>query len=41
MKAHGRLAGAELEALQRDSFLYFLHETNPRTGLVIDKTEPN
>ena len=41
MKAHERLAGAELEALQRDSFLYFLHETNPRTGLVIDKTEPN
>ena len=41
MKAHGRLAGAELEALQRDSFLYFLHETNPRTGLVLDKTEPN
>ena len=41
MKTHERLAGAALEALQRDSFLYFLHETNPRTGLVIDKTEPN
>jgi hypothetical protein len=41
MKAHERVAGAALEALQRDSFLYFLHETNPRTGLVIDKTEPN
>jgi len=41
MKAHERLAGAALEELQRDSFLYFLHETNPRTGLVIDKTEPN
>jgi hypothetical protein len=41
MKAHERLAGVALEALQRDSFLYFLHETNPRTGLVLDKTEPN
>src|SRR5664279_4056020 len=41
MKAHERLAGAALEELQRDSFLYFLHETNPRTGLVLDKTEPN
>jgi hypothetical protein len=27
-----------LEALQRDSFGYFLHETNPANGLVIDKT---
>ena len=29
---------AELEKLQRDTFGYFLHETNPATGLVIDKT---
>lgn len=31
-------ADAELEKLQRDSFGYFLHETNPANGLVIDKT---
>ncbi|GEM_PF-1534072 len=31
-------AGAELEKLQRESFSYFLHETNPDNGLVIDKT---
>ena len=30
---------AELEKLQHDSFKYFLHETNPVNGLVIDKTE--
>jgi hypothetical protein len=29
---------AELEKLQRESFGYFLHETNPANGLVIDKT---
>ncbi len=29
---------AELERLQRESFGYFLHETNPVNGLVIDKT---
>ncbi len=29
---------AELEALQRETFGYFLHETNPANGLVIDKT---
>ena len=28
----------ELEKLQRESFDYFLHETNPANGLVIDKT---
>ena len=32
---------AELEKLQHDSFNYFLHETNPANGLVIDKTEAN
>ena len=31
---------AELETLQRESFCYFLHETNPANGLVKDKTEP-
>src|SRR5271168_1549513 len=30
----------ELERLQRQSFSYFLHETNPDNGLVIDKTAP-
>jgi hypothetical protein len=29
---------AELEKLQHESFNYFLHETNPANGLVIDKT---
>jgi hypothetical protein len=31
-------AHAELEMLQHKSFSYFLHETNPDNGLVIDKT---
>jgi hypothetical protein len=29
---------AQLEKLQRETFGYFLHETNPANGLVIDKT---
>ncbi len=41
MTTHDRAVDTELEALQRDSFRYFLHGTNPRTGLVLDKTEPN
>jgi len=32
---------AELETLQRESFSYFVHETNPANGLVIDKTQAN
>jgi hypothetical protein len=32
---------AELESLQRDAFSYFLHETNPQNGLVLDKTAPD
>jgi len=32
---------ADLENLQRQSFEYFVHETNPVNGLVIDKTAPN
>jgi hypothetical protein len=28
----------ELETLQRESFCYYLHETNPASGLVKDKT---
>ena len=31
-------ADAELKMLQHESFSYFLHETNPDNGLVIDKT---
>lgn len=31
---------AQLELLQRNTFSYFLHETNPNNGLVIDKTAP-
>ncbi|MEP6793864.1 MAG: glucoamylase family protein [Saprospiraceae bacterium] len=32
---------ADLEKLQQESFNYFLFETNPANGLVIDKTEPD
>ena len=32
---------AELEKLQRETFDYFLYETNPANGLVIDKTAPD
>src|SRR5450759_100025 len=32
------IVDADLEMLQRDSFSYFLHETNPHNGLVLDKT---
>ncbi len=32
---------AELEKLQRETFGYFLYETNPINGLVIDKTAPD
>ena len=32
---------AELDKLQRQTFDYFLHETNPVNGLVVDKTAPN
>ena len=31
---------AELTLLQQEAFSYFLHETSPVNGLVIDKTEP-
>jgi hypothetical protein len=29
-----------LDALQRESFDYFLHEANPRNGLIADRTQP-
>ncbi len=35
------LTDVELEELQRDAFSYFLHETNPDNGLVLDKTARN
>ena len=34
-------ADAELGLLQHESFNYFLHETNPVNGLVIDKNAPD
>jgi len=36
-----RTVDAVLEKLQRESFGYFVDETNPLNGLVIDKTAPN
>jgi hypothetical protein len=30
-----------LDALQRDAFEYFVHETNPANGLVADHSQPN
>ncbi|MEO5887747.1 MAG: hypothetical protein ABIQ77_08795, partial [Anaerolineales bacterium] len=39
MKSNNLTVDAELEKLQRESFNYFLHETNPVNGLVIDKNE--
>lgn len=40
MSAKKLCTEAELELLQRESFSYFLHETNPQNGLVIDKSAP-
>jgi len=39
MSSNKLTVDAELEKLQHESFNYFLHETNPTNGLVIDKTE--
>jgi hypothetical protein len=36
--ASGTLSDSDLETLQRDTFGYFLQETNPRNGLVPDST---
>ena len=38
MSSERVIVDAELEKLQRETFGYFLHETNPANGLVIDKT---
>jgi hypothetical protein len=40
MSAGKPLGDAALQQLQHDAFGYFLHETNPVNGLVIDKTAP-
>ncbi|MDQ2924175.1 MAG: hypothetical protein M3R43_01230 [Acidobacteriota bacterium] len=41
MTVHGLKAGFEaIEALQRDTFNYFVHEADPVNGLIIDKTKP-
>lgn len=39
LTGHTLTVDAELERLQRDSFNYFINETNPANGLVIDKNE--
>ena len=41
MDTDTRRVDAELESLQRDTFSYFLRETNPHNGLVLDKTAPD
>ena len=38
MSSRALTADAELGKLQHDSFSYFLHETNPVNGMIIDKT---
>ncbi len=39
MSTLNQISDSDLEMLQFKSFSYFLHETNPNNGLVIDKTE--
>jgi hypothetical protein len=39
MKSNNLAVDADLKKLQHESFNYFLHETNPANGLVIDKNE--
>ena len=41
MNSRKLTADAELEKLQRETFGYFLNETNPANGLVVDKTAEN
>src|SRR5664279_4490884 len=41
MSSRKLIADTELAMLQHESFSYFLHETNPNNGLVIDKTSEN
>lgn len=41
MSAREPFGDVALEQLQHDAFSYFLHETNPDNGLVVDKTAPD
>jgi hypothetical protein len=41
MSARPSVSDAELETLQREAFDYFLHESNPANGLIVDKTQAN
>ena len=41
MKIEDQALDGELEELQRNTFGFFLHETNPINGLVLDKTTEN
>ncbi|MBA3722969.1 MAG: hypothetical protein H0W88_11310 [Parachlamydiaceae bacterium] len=36
--SQSELTDVDLEKLQHETFNYFLYETNPTNGLVIDKT---
>ena len=38
MSSRKFITDAEFEMIQQKAFSYFLHETNPDNGLVIDKT---
>lgn len=41
MRAKEQVIDEDLVTLQRQSFGYFIHETNPENGLVVDKTSPD
>src|SRR5580700_4378151 len=41
MSARQPIDDAELEALQRETFDYFVYEANPENGLIVDKTKAN
>ena len=41
MSARRPIPEAELDALQRETFEYFVREANPTNGLIVDKAEAN
>ena len=41
MRSHPSALERQLQHVQRSAFAYFLHETNPINGLVLDKTAPS
>jgi hypothetical protein len=41
MRIRQPISDAELEALQREAFDYFVHEASPANGLILDKTKAN